>query len=89
MFALFDGDVITIAHVGSTLGVGLFIETLVVRTFLVPAIAVLLGRWFCHKPTAITTTTRPPRPTGGPSMTTPERMPSSRTRAGVEPGAFS
>jgi hypothetical protein len=34
MFALLGGDVITIAQVGSTLGVGLLIETLVVRTFL-------------------------------------------------------
>ncbi len=57
MFALLGGDVITIAQVGSTLGVGLLIETLVVRTFLVPTIAVLLGRWLCHKPTTITTTT--------------------------------
>jgi hypothetical protein len=57
MFALLGGDVITIAQVGSTLGVGLLIETLAVRTFLVPTIAVRLGRWFCHKPTTITTTT--------------------------------
>jgi uncharacterized membrane protein YdfJ with MMPL/SSD domain len=48
-FALLGGDVITIVQVGSTLGVGLLIETLVVRTVLVPTIAVLLGRWFCHK----------------------------------------
>jgi RND superfamily putative drug exporter len=46
MFALLGGDVVTIAQVGSTIGVGLLIDTLVVRTFVVPAIAVLLGRWF-------------------------------------------
>jgi uncharacterized membrane protein YdfJ with MMPL/SSD domain len=39
MFALLGGDVITIAQAGSTLGAGLLIETLVVRTFLVPTIA--------------------------------------------------
>ncbi|KLI09034.1 membrane protein [Mycolicibacterium conceptionense] len=46
MFAMLGASVVTIAQVGSTIGIGLMIDTLVVRTFVVPPIAVLLGRWF-------------------------------------------
>ncbi|MGV0743385.1 MMPL/RND family transporter [Mycolicibacterium sp. XJ870] len=46
MFAMLGGSVVTIAQVGSTIGIGLLIDTMVVRTFVVPPIAVLLGRWF-------------------------------------------
>ncbi|MGV0807707.1 RND family transporter [Mycolicibacterium setense] len=46
MFAMLGASVVTIAQVGSTIGIGLLIDTLLVRTFVVPPIAVLLGRWF-------------------------------------------
>ncbi|WP_102142191.1 RND family transporter [Mycobacterium hubeiense] len=46
MFAMVSSDVLTIAQVGATIGIGLAIDTLIVRTFVVPAIAALLGRWF-------------------------------------------
>lgn len=46
MFAMLSSDVRTIAQVGSTIGIGLVVDTLVVRTFVVPALAALLGRWF-------------------------------------------
>ena len=46
MFAMVSSDVRTIAQVGSTIGVGLVIDTLIVRTFVVPTMAALLGRWF-------------------------------------------
>ncbi|TMS53121.1 RND family transporter [Mycobacterium sp. DBP42] len=46
MFAMLGASVVTIAQVGSTIGIGLLLDTLVVRTFVVPPIAVLLGRWF-------------------------------------------
>lgn len=46
MFAMLGASVVTIAQVGSTIGIGLLIDTMVVRTFVVPPIAVLLGRWF-------------------------------------------
>lgn len=46
MFAMLGASVATIAQVGSTIGIGLLIDTLLVRTFVVPPIAVLLGRWF-------------------------------------------
>jgi RND superfamily putative drug exporter len=36
----------TLAQVGSTIGGGLLFDTLIVRTFMTPSIAALLGRWF-------------------------------------------
>ena len=35
-----------LAQVGSTIGLGLLFDTLVVRAFMTPSIAALLGRWF-------------------------------------------
>lgn len=46
MFALLASDVRTIGQVGSTIGIGLLFDTLVVRALMTPSIAALLGRWF-------------------------------------------
>ncbi len=35
-----------IGQVGTTIGLGLLFDTLVVRSFMTPAIAAMLGRWF-------------------------------------------
>ncbi|MER5388144.1 RND family transporter [Saccharopolyspora sp. NPDC002686] len=45
MFALISGSVDTLAQIGFTIGVGLLLDTFVVRTLVVPAAATLLGRW--------------------------------------------
>jgi len=50
MLAMMVGDVLSIKQVGATIGVGLLIDTLIVRTFLVPALASALGRWFWWSP---------------------------------------
>jgi RND superfamily putative drug exporter len=50
MFALLSGDVLSIQQTGTTIGIGLIIDTLIVRTFVVPALASLLGRWFWWSP---------------------------------------
>jgi RND superfamily putative drug exporter len=34
------------AQVGTTIALGLLFDTLIVRSFMTPAIASLLGRWF-------------------------------------------
>ncbi len=39
-------DLRVLAQVGSTIGLGLLVDTLVIRAFMTPAIAALLGRWF-------------------------------------------
>jgi len=35
-----------LAQIGTTIGVGLIFDTLIVRSFMTPSIAALLGRWF-------------------------------------------
>jgi RND superfamily putative drug exporter len=35
-----------VGQVGTTIGLGLLFDTLVVRSFLMPSIAAMLGRWF-------------------------------------------
>ncbi|HEX5143215.1 MAG TPA: RND family transporter [Mycobacterium sp.] len=46
MAALAGSTVLSVAQIGTTIAVGLMIDTLVIRAFVVPAVAVLLGRWF-------------------------------------------
>jgi RND superfamily putative drug exporter len=46
MFALVRSGIVSIAQIGTTIGIGLLIDTFIVRSFVVPAIAGLLGRWF-------------------------------------------
>jgi RND superfamily putative drug exporter len=40
------GDLRSIAQVGTTIALGLLFDTLIVRSFMTPSIAALLGRWF-------------------------------------------
>ncbi len=51
MLAMMAGKVTTIAQVGSTIGIGLLLDTFVVRSLLVPALATVLGRrlWWPQK----------------------------------------
>ena len=46
MLALLSSSVLSIAQIGTTIAVGLLIDTLVVRAFVVPSLVALLGRWF-------------------------------------------
>jgi len=39
-------DLKVMAQVGTTIALGLLFDTLVVRSFMTPAIAALLGKWF-------------------------------------------
>ncbi|ANA97143.1 Transport protein [Mycolicibacterium phlei] len=39
-------DLIALGQIGTTIGLGLLFDTLIVRSFMTPSIAVLLGRWF-------------------------------------------
>jgi RND superfamily putative drug exporter len=57
MFALAASNVLSVAQIGVTIGVGLLLDTLVVRTFILPSIVALLGRWFWW-PTRITAKAR-------------------------------
>ncbi|OBA72078.1 hypothetical protein A5641_09100 [Mycobacterium sp. 1554424.7] len=46
MLALLGSSVLSIAQIGTTIAVGLMMDTLVVRALVVPSIVALLGRWF-------------------------------------------
>jgi len=46
MASMVVSDVRMVGQVGTTIGLGLLFDTLIVRAFMTPAIAALLGRWF-------------------------------------------
>jgi RND superfamily putative drug exporter len=46
MMSMVVSDLRTVGQVGTTIGLGLLFDTLVVRAFMTPSIAALLGRWF-------------------------------------------
>jgi RND superfamily putative drug exporter len=46
MASMVVSDVRVIGQVGTTIGLGLLFDTLIVRAFMTPSIAALLGRWF-------------------------------------------
>jgi RND superfamily putative drug exporter len=46
MASMAVSDLRSIAQVGTTIGLGLLFDTLVVRAFMTPSVAALLGRWF-------------------------------------------
>jgi RND superfamily putative drug exporter len=46
MMSMVVSDLRVVGQVGTTIGLGLLFDTLVVRSFMTPSIAALLGRWF-------------------------------------------
>jgi uncharacterized membrane protein YdfJ with MMPL/SSD domain len=46
MLAMLTSDLRTIGQVGSTVCIGLLLDTLIVRSFVVPCILRILGPWF-------------------------------------------
>jgi RND superfamily putative drug exporter len=44
--AMSVSSMVVVAQIGTTIGMGLLFDTLIVRAFMTPAIAALLGRWF-------------------------------------------
>ena len=77
MMSMAVSDLYSIGQAGSTIGLGLLFDTLIVRSFLTPSIAALLGRWFWW-PQNIQNTrrirmapTRPPAESGAPPTPLP------------------
>ncbi len=58
MMSFAISDLRVIGQVGTTIGLGLLFDTLVVRSFMMPAVAALMGRWFWWPQNV---RTRPPR----------------------------
>jgi putative drug exporter of the RND superfamily len=46
MMSMAVSDLRIIAQVGTTIGLGLLFDTVIVRSFITPSVAALLGRWF-------------------------------------------
>jgi RND superfamily putative drug exporter len=46
MAGMMGSKLIVLAQMGSTIAIGLLVDTFVVRAFLMPSIATMLGRWF-------------------------------------------
>jgi putative drug exporter of the RND superfamily len=46
MASMVVSDLRIVGQIGTTIGLGLLFDTLIVRAFMTPSIAVLLGRWF-------------------------------------------
>jgi RND superfamily putative drug exporter len=46
MAGMVGSKLVVLAQMGSTIAIGLLIDTLIVRSLLMPSIATLLGRWF-------------------------------------------
>ncbi len=64
MASMVVSDVRMIGQVGTTIGLGLLFDTLIVRAFMTPTIAALLGRWFWWP---IRVNSRPTRVIGAPT----------------------
>ncbi|KLO37885.1 membrane protein [Mycobacterium nebraskense] len=68
MASMVVSDLRSIGQVGTTIGIGLLFDTLIVRAFMTPSVAALLGRWFwwpqAVRPRPASTMLRPtgPRP---------------------------
>ena len=70
MASMVVSDVRVIGQVGTTIGLGLMFDTLIVRAFMTPSIAALLGRWFWWP---MRVRSRPPRPAAAPVEPHPDR----------------
>ena len=46
MAGMLYSDLVVLAQMGSTIAIGLLVDTFIVRSLLMPSIATLLGRWF-------------------------------------------
>ena len=46
MGSMVTSDLLVVGQIGTTIMIGLLFDTLVVRSFMTPAVATLLGRWF-------------------------------------------
>ncbi len=66
MMSMAVSDLVILGQLGTTIGLGLLFDTLVVRGFITPSIAALLGRWFWWpqqvRPRPASALLRPPGP---------------------------
>ena len=75
MFAMLGSGALSIAQMGSTIGTGLLLDTLIVRTVLMPSMMKLLGRWFWWPSLITARRIRQPTRTTPPSTAAPAIAP--------------
>lgn len=80
MMAMLVSDLRVVGQLGMTIGIGLIIDTLMVRAFMTPSIAAALGRWFWWPLNTFEITRRgrsgpEPKPAEGPGDTAPIPQP--------------
>jgi len=46
MMSMVVSDLVVAGQVGTTIGLGLLFDTLIIRSFMTPSIAAMMGRWF-------------------------------------------
>jgi putative drug exporter of the RND superfamily len=46
MMSMVVSDLVVVGQVGTTIGLGLLFDTLVIRSFMTPSIAAMMGKWF-------------------------------------------
>ena len=46
MMSMVVSDLLVVGQVGTTIGLGLLFDTLIIRSFMTPSIAAMMGRWF-------------------------------------------
>jgi RND superfamily putative drug exporter len=46
MMSMMVSDLVVAGQVGTTIGIGLLFDTLIIRSFMTPSIAAMMGRWF-------------------------------------------
>jgi putative drug exporter of the RND superfamily len=63
MLAMLASDLRTIGQLGTTVCIGLLLDTMIVRSFVVPSIVTILGKWFWW-PTLVRSRPLPTRLTG-------------------------
>jgi RND superfamily putative drug exporter len=61
-------DLLVVGQVGTTIGLGLLFDTLVIRSFMTPSIAAMMGRWFWWPQNVRTR----PKPAPWPTPTPPQ-----------------
>jgi RND superfamily putative drug exporter len=75
MISMAVSELTVIAQVGTTIGLGLLFDTLVIRAFMTPSIAAMLGKWFWWPQRVRNTPVPSPWPTPPPKA--PEPVPAS------------
>ncbi|RFZ45900.1 Membrane transport protein mmpL8 [Mycobacterium marinum] len=74
MASMAVSDLIVIGQIGTTIGLGLLFDTLIVRSLMTPSIAALLGRWFWWP---LNIRSRPPRLTRQRPLTSVSQEPTA------------